>query len=164
MALFVGSLVLAADDKPAVKEIPAKDLKVKSPEKGSKTTEPTIYTAAEDVAQSPVVGGAVEEVKKQVNFEKEKLVVFAWRPGKALDRHYHRDKKTTVEFTTSPTHSPLQSKDADEDRIAKWRVKTGRFLPSFTISSSHTLTVPSRFGGESGPAREADNGTQRPDS
>ena len=100
--LFVGSLALAADDKPTVKEIPTKDLKVKFPEKGGKATEPTIYTAAEDVAKSPVVGGAVEEIKKQVNFEKEKLVVFAWG-GSGGDKLATditvADKKTTAVFT-----------------------------------------------------------------
>jgi len=100
--LLVGSLALAEDDKPVVKEIPTKDLKVKFPEKGGKATEPTILTAAEDVAKSPVVGGAIEEIKKQVNFEKEKLVVFAWG-GSGGDKLATvitiADKKTSAVFT-----------------------------------------------------------------
>ena len=124
-AFFVGSLALAADDKPAVKEIPTKDLKVKFPEKGGKATEPTIYTAAEDVAKSPVVGGAVEEIKKQVNFDKEKLVVFACG-GSGGDKLATditvADKKTTAVFTLTRgltrdfrqhTHLFVVQKDAE---------------------------------------------------
>jgi hypothetical protein len=99
--LFTCSVALAADDKPIVKEIPTKDLKLVFPKSG-KATEPTIFTAADDVAKSPVVGGAADEIKKQVNFEKEKLVVFAWGGSggdKLATDITTADKKTTAVFT-----------------------------------------------------------------
>ncbi len=80
-ALFAGSVLLAAedkkDDKPTVKEIPTKDLKITPPKTG-KVTEPTTITSAEDLAKNPIVGGAADDIKKQIDFDKQKLVVFAW--------------------------------------------------------------------------------------
>jgi hypothetical protein len=102
-ALFVASLAPAADDKdkPAVKEIPTKDLKLTFP-KGGKATEPKEIKTAEELAKSEVVGGAADAIKKQVNFEKEKLVVFAWG-GSGQDKLTPElktaDKKTTAVFT-----------------------------------------------------------------
>jgi hypothetical protein len=99
--LFAGSLALAADDKPAVKELATKDLKLTFPKAG-KATEPTLITSAEDVAKSPVVGGAADEIKKQVNFEKEKLVVFAWGGSggdKLASDLKTSDKRMTAVFT-----------------------------------------------------------------
>jgi hypothetical protein len=99
-ALGVASAALAAD-KPAVREIPAKDLKVTAP-RGGKATEPMVFTAAADVARSPVVGGAADEIKKQVDFDKEKLVAFAWG-GSGQDKLAADlktvDKKATALFT-----------------------------------------------------------------
>ena len=78
-ALIVGSFALAADDKPAIKQVPTKDLKltITLPEKG-KVTEPMIVTSATDLPKVTPFGGpaAVEAVAKQIDFEKEKLVVF----------------------------------------------------------------------------------------
>jgi hypothetical protein len=101
-ALFAGSLALAGQDKPAVKEIPTKDLKVKFPEKGGKATEPAEIKTAEELAKSPVAGGAADEIKKQVNFDKEKLVVFAWGGSggdKLATDLKTADKKTSAVFT-----------------------------------------------------------------
>lgn len=79
IAAFVGLPALAADekDKPVVTEIATKDLKV-APAKGGKPKEPVTVTSAEELAKNPVVGGAAEELKKSVNFDKQKLLVFAW--------------------------------------------------------------------------------------
>src|SRR5262245_17386622 len=76
-ALFLVLPAFAADDKPAVKEIPTKDLKIAFP-KGGKASEPTEIKTADDLAKSPVLKDAADDIKKQVNFEKEKLVLFAW--------------------------------------------------------------------------------------
>src|SRR5438045_2034971 len=83
-ALFASCVVGAADDKkekdkdkPAVKEIPTKDLKLTFPKTG-KATEPTTVKTAEELAKNPVVGAAADDIKKQIDFEKQKLLVFAW--------------------------------------------------------------------------------------
>ena len=79
-ALFAGSALAADDkekDKPAVKEIATKGLRI-TPPKAGKATEPTAITSAEALAKDPVVGAAAEEIKKQIDFEREKLLVFAW--------------------------------------------------------------------------------------
>ncbi len=76
MVLFAGT-AFAADDKPVVREIPTKDLMVK-PTRGGKATEPAIVTSAEDLAKSPVVGQSAEAIAKLIDFDKEKLLVFAW--------------------------------------------------------------------------------------
>ncbi len=76
-AVFLAAPVLAAEDKPVVKEIPTKDLKLKVPN-GGKPTAPVIVASAEELAKCPVCSGEIEAVKKLVDFSKEKLVVFAW--------------------------------------------------------------------------------------
>ncbi len=76
-AVFLAAPVLAADEKPVVKEIATKDLKVKVPD-GGKPTAPATVTTAEELAKSPVVGGEADAIKKQIDFSKDKLLVFAW--------------------------------------------------------------------------------------
>ena len=81
LALFVaGSLAVADDkekDKPAIKEIDTKDMKLTFPKMG-RGVEPTTVASAEDLAKNPVVKEAADEIKKKIDFAKEKLVVFAW--------------------------------------------------------------------------------------
>ena len=99
--LFVSSLALAAEDKPAIKEIPTKDLKVMVI-RGGKATEPATITSAEDLAKSPVVKDAADDLKKQIDFAKEKLVVFAWAGSgqdKVAGELKSEDKKMTAQFT-----------------------------------------------------------------
>jgi hypothetical protein len=123
-ALFAAPLALAADEKPAIKEIPTKDLKLAFPERG-KATEPATITSAEDLAKNAVVKGAADEIKKQVDFSKEKLVVFAWG-GSGRDRLTPvlraEDKKATAVFSYAPgltrdfrmhTHLYVVPKDAE---------------------------------------------------
>ena len=87
-ALCVGPALLTADEKkdakPTVKEIPTKDLKLTIPEKG-KPTEPTTITSAGDLAKNEVVGKAADDIKEQIDFNKQKLLVFAWH-GSGQDR------------------------------------------------------------------------------
>jgi hypothetical protein len=101
IAIALGSLAFAADDKPAVKEIPTKDLKIDFG-KGGKATEPSTYTTAEEVEKSPALGKSAGEIKKQVDFEKEKLVLFL-RGGSGQDKLAAElktaDKKSTAIFT-----------------------------------------------------------------
>ena len=82
-AFAVGSLAVADDkkdkekDKPAVKEIATKDLKLAPPKMG-RATEPTTVKTAEELKKNPVVGAAAETITKQIDFEKQSLLVFAW--------------------------------------------------------------------------------------
>ena len=108
-ALFLAAPLLAADDKPVVKEIPTQDLKVKPP-KGGKATEPTVITSADELMKCPVCGDEAEAIKKHVDFEKEKLMVFAWS-GSGQDKvalaGETKDGKTTV----TPTFTPGRTRD-----------------------------------------------------
>jgi hypothetical protein len=97
--LFAGSAALA-EDKPAVKEIATKDLKLVFPQAG-KATEPATITSADDLAKNAVVKGEADAIKKQIDFAKEKLVVFAWG-GSGQDKLAAdlkvEDKKATATF------------------------------------------------------------------
>jgi hypothetical protein len=81
--MLVCSALLAADDKdkdkdkPTVKEIATKDLKLNLA-RGGKATEPTTISSTEELAKNPTVKDAAHDIKKQIDFEKEKLIVFAW--------------------------------------------------------------------------------------
>ena len=70
-------MAFAADDKPAVKEITPKDLKIKAPD-GGKATDPTVFKTSDELAKSEVLKDVADDIKKLVNFEKENLVFFAW--------------------------------------------------------------------------------------
>ena len=106
--LLVATLSTADEkksDKPAIKEIATKDLKIKvgPPDKG-KATEPTEVTEANQLPKvGPLTPDAVKEVEKQINFDKEKLVVFAWSGsgGDKLTGAAGADGKSAV-FTYSP--------------------------------------------------------------
>ena len=102
---------LAADPKPDPKEaaVRALDVKVSSPAKG-RPTEPTAITSAEELAKAIPDEAAVAAVKKAVDFEREKVVYFAWS-GSGQDK---------VTFATSAgakgpevtfTYSPGRSRD-----------------------------------------------------
>lgn len=108
--LFAASLTAADDkkaDKPAIKQIETKDLKIKvgPPDKG-KPTEPTEVTEANQLPKvGPLTPDAVKAVEKQIDFSKEKLVVFWWG-GSGQDKLAAgdlktADKKTTATFTYS---------------------------------------------------------------
>jgi hypothetical protein len=53
------------------------DVKVEAPAKG-RVTEPTVIGSADDLAKAIPDEAAVAAVKKAVDFEKEKVVYFAW--------------------------------------------------------------------------------------
>ncbi len=95
-ALFLAVPVFAADEKPTVKEIPTKDLKIAFPKSG-KATEPTEIKTTDELTKSAALKDAADEIKKQVNFEKEKLVFFAWG-GSGGDK-ITPDEKTVGTFT-----------------------------------------------------------------
>lgn len=96
VVMFVGA-AFAADDKPATREIATKELKIVFPERGGKATEPTELKSADDLAKSAALKGAADEIKKQVNFDKEKLVFFAWQ-GSGGDT-LSADEKTAGTFS-----------------------------------------------------------------
>jgi hypothetical protein len=94
--MFLGVPALAADDKPSVKEVATKDLKITFPKAGSGTA-PTEIKTADELAKSEALKDAADEIKKQVDFAKEKLVFFAWR-GSGQDK-IAPDEKAAGTFT-----------------------------------------------------------------
>src|SRR5262245_57518297 len=78
LALFVAPMLTAADDKPPAKEIPCKDLKIAFPAKPGGIKTPEVVTSSEQLSKSAALKGAEDDIKKQINFEKEKLVLLAW--------------------------------------------------------------------------------------
>lgn len=72
-----------AEDKPALKELPTKDLKIAFDE-GAKANAPAEIKTADALAKSALKGSA-DAVKKNVDFAKEKVVVFMWQ-GSGGDR------------------------------------------------------------------------------
>jgi hypothetical protein len=99
--LLAASAAVAADDKDkaAIKPIPTTDLKLTFPKAG-KPTEPAVIGSADELAKNEVVGGSAAELKKQVDFAKEKLVVFAWG-GSGGDRVAADGLKTDGGKTTA---------------------------------------------------------------
>ncbi len=104
MCAILAALVAApgpAADKDVVREVPTKDLKVTFPDKQPGIKNPEIIASADDLAKSPTLKDAADAVKKLVNFEKEKLVVFAWQGSggdKLTATTKDADGKTTVAF------------------------------------------------------------------
>jgi hypothetical protein len=79
--LFAAGAALAADEPKAIKPIypAAKDIAVVVPAKNAQKSPPVEIKTADELAKSPLFGpGGTDKVKKEVNFDKEKLVVFAW--------------------------------------------------------------------------------------
>jgi hypothetical protein len=103
--LVVSSAVGAADKSEPLTALDLKDIATVQPKQGD-ATKPTEIKTAEELAKSPLFGaGAAEKLKKHVNFEKEKLVVFAWS-GSGQDSiagaTATADKKLVAEFTYTP--------------------------------------------------------------
>jgi hypothetical protein len=71
-----GVLVLALP--PEIDEIPLKGLKIAFPEKPGGPAKPEVITSAAQLAESPALKGAAEEIGKHVDFDKQKLVFVAW--------------------------------------------------------------------------------------
>jgi hypothetical protein len=74
-----------SDDNPEVREIPLKGLKCVFPEKPGGVKKPEVITSAAQLAESPTLAGAADELRKHVNFETERLVLIAWR-GSSADK------------------------------------------------------------------------------
>lgn len=83
--LAIGLAAAGQDPKPAAREIPTQNLKLTFPANPGKPTVPGVIASADELAKHEVVGAAVGELKKQVDFTKEKLLVFAWA-GSGQDR------------------------------------------------------------------------------
>ena len=112
VALFVTTPVLA-DEEPIVKEISTFGLKITFPADPGGTANPEIITSASQLSESPELKDAAEEIKKQVDFEKEKLVFIAWY-GSFSDQFTiewnFSDKRTIVSFRVRPGSSLDYSK------------------------------------------------------
>ena len=108
-ALFLAAPLLAADDKPVVKEIPTQDLKLKVP-KGGRPTPPAVITSAEELMKCPVCGDEAEAIKKHVDFDKEKLLVFAWS-GSGQDKLAVTGETKDGKSIVTPTFTPGRTRD-----------------------------------------------------
>lgn len=109
---LVAAPALAADDKSVVKELSTKELKV-APARGGKATQPIEIKTADELSKNAVLKNAADDVKKLVDFEKEKLLVFAWA-GSGQDKvavtAETKDGKTVlaVEYTRGLTRDLRQ--------------------------------------------------------
>lgn len=63
-------------DVPAVREVTLKGLKRNNPR--NKVTEPLVITDAETLAKEIPEEESLNAIKKEVNFQKEKVIFFAW--------------------------------------------------------------------------------------
>ena len=100
-AFVVGSLTIAADEKPAIKELDIKDLKLTFP-RGGKGLEPKTIASTEELAKNGVTAKSADELAKKVDFAKEKLVVLAWSGSgqdKITPELKTEDKKATALFS-----------------------------------------------------------------
>jgi hypothetical protein len=114
-AVLASTLALkAAQDKPKPKpilrEIPTKGLKLLFPKKPGKPTEPTVITAADDLTKNEVAGKAADEVKKEVDFARENLLVFAWE-GSGQDQVNVSILSTGGKHTLSFKYTPGKTRD-----------------------------------------------------
>ncbi len=97
--LLILPLALVAGEAGKLREIDIKGVKLGMSR--GKVTEPTVIANAEDLAKSPILGAIEEKVKKEVDFTKEKLVLFAWA-GSGGDKLSAALKDKTVTFTHTP--------------------------------------------------------------
>src|SRR5262249_21727898 len=91
-----------------LRELPISRLKIAFPSDPGGTANPEVITSAKQLSESAELKGAAEEIKKQVDFDKEKLVFIAWY-GSHSDQFEIgwrlSDKKTIVSFRTQPGRS-----------------------------------------------------------
>lgn len=106
-AALIAAPAVAADDKPLVKELPTKDLKLAPPpdDGGVSFGGPAVVASAAELEKNPVLKDAAAEVKKLIDFDKQKLLVFAWS-GSGQDKvavtAEVKDGKTALAVTYTP--------------------------------------------------------------
>src|SRR5207244_11701788 len=87
------------------KQISTKGLNAAFPQSPGGAGKPEIITSQAQLAKSPALKGAEAEIRKRVNFEKEKLVFIAWN-GSCSDRFSIEpkviDEKFVVSFKVTP--------------------------------------------------------------
>ncbi|MBN9119832.1 MAG: hypothetical protein J0I06_11845 [Planctomycetes bacterium] len=96
---------VAAGEPVPLTPLDLKDVAAVQP-KGGDVTKPTEIKTADELARSPLFrAGAADELKKHVDFSKEKLVVFAWS-GSGRDAvtgaTRTADKKLLAQFLYAP--------------------------------------------------------------
>ena len=79
VAMLLVVPAFAADDVPAVRPLDTKGVKFDF-EKGGHQPKPVEIKTAEELAKSALLAddASRDAIKKQVNFEKEKVIVFVW--------------------------------------------------------------------------------------
>jgi hypothetical protein len=110
--LFLAPVLVAADDKPAVEEISLKNLKVTFPMKPGGIKTPEVVTSAEQLAKSAALKDSADEIKKHVDFDKQKLVFVAWQ-GSSEDKF-------------SITTKPADPKSPDAKFIVTFHIVPGK--------------------------------------
>lgn len=89
-----------ADDKPPVRELDAKNVKFAPADRGELADQLTEIKTADELAKSAAFANDAsrDAIKKQVDFSKEKVVVFAWwgRTPSSVRTKFARDGKTVV--------------------------------------------------------------------
>jgi hypothetical protein len=107
--LWPRDVVEKAFEKSTVREIATKELKLGVAERG-KVAEPAIISGAEELAKNEVVSQATEDIRKQVDFAKEKLVVFGW-DGAGEDGVVGELNGTATNMTAAFTYIQGTSRD-----------------------------------------------------
>jgi hypothetical protein len=106
LAAFTFVSFAAAEDKPAVRTLVTKDVKFDYSKAGSQA-KPAEIKSADDLAKSALFtdDNSREAINKQVNFSKEKLVVFTWggSGGDTLTGALLKDDKATFTYTAGVT-------------------------------------------------------------
>src|SRR4051812_30881349 len=96
--LLTGLSAARADDKVEVRELDVKG--IIPPGKGD-VTKPTEITSADDLAKVASDKDGLETLKKQVNFDKEKVLLFTWQ-GSGQDKMTASGEKGEVAFKLKP--------------------------------------------------------------
>jgi hypothetical protein len=119
--LLVTAALTADEKKDAVRELTLKGVKV--PDK-STVDKPTVIASADDLTKAMLGEDATATIKKEVNFDKEQVLVFAWGGSGGDKLAASADKgEVTFEFKRGLTRDFRQHVHAFViPKDAKWKV------------------------------------------
>ena len=108
--VFLAAPAVAADDKPLVKELPTKDLKLAPPPERGSPTAPAVVKSAAELEKNPVLKDAAAEVAKLIDFDTQKLLVFAWS-GSGQDKLAVTAAAKDGKAVLAVEHTPGRTRD-----------------------------------------------------